>query len=153
MNSTEQFIWRGTPSQHLNIPIFAVCGLVFLIFSSLNIVIGLIPLAYAGWKYYELSSNVYELTTERLIVQKGTFSRITDQLELHRIRDYRLHEPIHLRFFGLSNIELITDDRTDPILMLNAISNGKTLLREIRKNAEIRKQQNPNRDIDIRFLR
>jgi uncharacterized membrane protein YdbT with pleckstrin-like domain len=112
----------------------------------------LAPCIYAAWRYLDIKCRVYEITTERIIVKSGILSRKTDEMELYRVRDYRLSEPFYLRFFGLYNIELVTDDRTDPILLIPAIKNGTTLLRKIRKRVEYLRRNTRNTDIDVRFI-
>jgi uncharacterized membrane protein YdbT with pleckstrin-like domain len=156
----EQRIWKGSPSQLLNWWIFASNGAYCLIFLAMMTYIGttdiawlcLAPLAYAVWKYLDIKCRVYEITTERIIVRSGILSRKTDEMELYRVRDYRLSEPFYLRFFGLCNIELVTDDRTDPILLIPAIKNGTTLLRKIRERVEYLRRNTRNTDIDVRFI-
>ncbi len=73
-------------------------------------------------------------------------------MELYRVRNYRLSEPFYLRFFGLCNIELVTDDRTDPILLIPAIKNGASLLRKIRERVEYLRRNTRNTDIDVRLI-
>ena len=117
---TEQRIWKGSPSQLLNWWVFASNGVLSLIILATTIYsentnfawLCLTPLVKAVWKYFDLKCRIYEITTERIIVKSGIFSRKTDEMELYRVRDYRLSEPFYMRIFGLSTIELVTDDRT-----------------------------------------
>ena len=57
-----------------------------------------------------------------------------------------------MRIFGLSTIELVTDDRTDPILLILAIKNGSALLSKIRERVEYLRRNTRNTDIDVRFI-
>jgi len=114
--------------------------------------LSLVPLIYAFWKYLDLKCRIYEITNQRIIVKSGILSRTTDEMELYRVRDYRLSEPFYLRFFGLCNIELVTDDRTDPVLLIPAIKNGSTLLRKVRERVEYLRRNTRNTDIDVRFI-
>ena len=115
---SEQRIWKGSPSQLLNWWAFAsngVCCLVILaiaFYSKVTLLAGLclLLLVHALWRYLDLRCRVYQITSERIIVKSGILSRTTDEMELYRVRDYRLSEPFYLRCFGLCNIELVTDD-------------------------------------------
>lgn len=157
---TEQRIWKGSPSQLLNWWVFASNGVLSLIILTTTIYsentnfawLCLTPLIKAVWKYFDLKCRIYEITTERIIVKSGILSRKTDEMELYRVRDYRLSEPFYMRIFGLSTIELVTDDRTDPILLILAVKNGSTLLRKIRERVEYLRRNTRNTDIDVRFI-
>jgi len=157
---TEQRIWKGSPSQLLNWWVFTSNGVYCLIILTIMIYnevthliwLSLVPLIYAFWKYLDLKCRIYEITNQRIIVKSGILSRTTDEMELYRVRDYRLSEPFYLRFFGLCNIELVTDDRTDPVLLIPAIKNGSTLLRKVRERVEYLRRNTRNTDIDVRFI-
>jgi uncharacterized membrane protein YdbT with pleckstrin-like domain len=90
----------------------------------------------------------YELTDERLMVSSGILIRVREELELYRVKDYRVIEPLYLRIFGLSNIELLTSDRTTQIVYLKAISNGHKLTDMIRENVEKMRLSRGVREID-----
>lgn len=77
----EDVKWRGGVSQVNLLGTYIICFL----FSWL-----IIPVFYAGWKWMELQSVEYILTSQRLRVRHGVFTRITDDLELYRIRDFRV---------------------------------------------------------------
>lgn len=148
----EQRLWKGSPSQILNWYVFAVNGFITLAIFWLLIWVDrpyywlcLPSVVYTGWKYLELKCREYELTSQRLITRRGVLSRNTDEMELYQIRDYRLREPFYLRLFGLSNIELSTDDRSDPLLTIPAVPNGKQLIRLLRDHVEQARQRTPYR--------
>ncbi|ESK57520.1 PH domain-containing protein [Acinetobacter tjernbergiae] len=123
----ENVEWEGTPSQVSNFVYFFVCGILFFL---------IIPLLLILWRWLQTKCTKYELTSERLIMSHGVLNKTTDQLELYRVRDYRHEQPFFLRIFGLSNIVLISNDKTDKILNLIAIRDGGDLLTKIRTNVE-----------------
>lgn len=63
----------------------------------------------------------YTITGERLLYKHGVFNRITDEIELFRVRDFQVREPISLRPWGLGNVVLITSDRTHPEIVIEAV--------------------------------
>jgi len=114
----ENVEWQGTPSQISNLAYFVVCGVLFFL---------VIPLLLILWRWLQTKYTKYELTSERLIMSKGV---------LNRVRDYRHEQPFFLRIFGLSNIVLISTDKTDKVLNLIAIRDGGDLITQIRSNVE-----------------
>ena len=147
----ERTLWEGTPSQIINLPLFILCALLagaliggafFLrdrIHSSAYIMAGaaVLPVVVALWKWIRTNATKYHLTTERLHVTTGVFSRKTEDLELYRVKDYHINEPFTMRVFGLADIILNTTDDGNPTIYLKAIPDGKGLRDQIRKNVEV----------------
>lgn len=108
----ETLVWRGRPSQVVNLVWFllaiAFCWLI-------------LPVLVAMWRFLVVLCTRYELTTERLRRTSGVFSRITEEMELYRVKDTRLSEPWWLRPFKLGDIELVASDVTTPRLVIRAI--------------------------------
>jgi uncharacterized membrane protein YdbT with pleckstrin-like domain len=151
----EKSVWEGNPSQLLNLHVFLLCllvagGLLFAAFffreklgvPGAYIVAGLaiVPVAFAFIRYLQTKFWRYELTSERLRVRQGIFSRRTDEIELYRVKDYVLHEPLGLRIFGLGDIALTTTDDANRNVLLKAVRRPSALRDELRKNVEIRRQ-------------
>ena len=123
----ERTVWKGSSSQVINLGTYLLCFLfVWLV----------VPLFIGIWKWIENRCRVYEVTTQRIRVTRGVFSKRTDELELYRVRDSSLVEPFGLRMFGAGNIEIITMDVSTPGLTLEAIKGAAQVREEIRKNVE-----------------
>lgn len=136
----EQTVWEGTPSQIVNLKVFILCGLTFwLVF----------PLFIGFWYWLKVNSCRYCVTTERIIIREGVFSRHTDELELYRVRDICFEEPFFLRLFSLSNLVLSTTDPSNPTLTLKAIHQGQSLWNQIRKYAEICRRNKGIQEFDV----
>ena len=149
----EKVIWQGNSSHVINLQINIVCGLAIgavlgaaILFRdrlhNWAALIGLlaataIPVAIILVKWLQNRCRRYEITTERLRVSRGVFSRTTDEVELYRVKDYVLIEPIFLRLFGLGNIVLTTTDDANQRVVLEAVPNAKALRDELRKCVEI----------------
>lgn len=146
----EKTVWDGSPSQLINLPLFLMCALVAggLIGAAVwfrekqpgSLIIGafaVFPLFIAFWRWLKTRSCRYHLTTERLQMSEGVFSRNTEDVELYRVKDYRLIEPFTMRLFGLADVVLNTMDEANPTVMLRAIPGGKNLRDEIRKHVEL----------------
>ena len=127
MEQTEEPVWTGSPSQVLNLPVYIFCALLCWL---------IVPIFYAIWKWLVLRNIRYELTTERLKLREGVLNKRLDEVELYRVRDYSLEQPLFLRPFGLSNITLNTADPSHPAVVLRAIRNGESVLDQLRKYVE-----------------
>ena len=151
----ETIIWQGHPSQILNLHIFLLCALVAggliavavtfreslgtpgaLILSG----VAAIPLIFAVAKWLQVRCQRYELTSERLRLRRGIFSRQTDEIELYRVKDYVLLEPFVLRLWGAGDIALTTTDDANRSVLLKAITHPTELREQIRKHVELRRQ-------------
>ena len=147
----ERDIWTAHPSQIINIGLYAICLLVFgflvsalflIPHPSLYMVIGLgvtmaIFLIVALVRWISTRARTYRVTSERIKVIEGVFSRRTEEVELYRVRDYRLSEPFWLRLFGRGNIIISTTDNSNPTVVLEAIRDPGGHREEIRKYVEL----------------
>jgi uncharacterized membrane protein YdbT with pleckstrin-like domain len=82
-------------------------------------------------------ARLYQVTSERIKITEGVFSRNTEEVELYRVRDYKLTQPFWLRLFGLGNIVVSTTDNSNPTVVLQAIRDAAGHREEIRKYVEI----------------
>jgi uncharacterized membrane protein YdbT with pleckstrin-like domain len=147
----EQAIWAGSSSQVRNLHVYILCVLVaggFIAGAILGnqplVAIGAaLPLLYAIWRFIKLRALHYELTTQRIRVRRGVFSRRTDELELYRVKDVTVFEPFWQRLFGLGTIVITTNDATTPTLTLDALpdaSASREALRNAVENCRDRKR-------------
>lgn len=129
---SEKVIWQGTPSQLVNLSSY-LFWLVPLFWLGLGIIISL-------WKYLKIRTWKIKITNERIIEERGVFSKITEELELFRVKDITLHQSFWYRILGLSNIHLRTSDKTSPLYILQGMVNGKELREELRRAVEKRRE-------------
>ena len=136
----ERTVWMGTPSQVVNLGSYILLGLFFWL---------VIPLFVILWKWLVVKNTKYELTTQRLRMRHGVLNKNTDELELYRVRDYRLDQPFFLRIFSLGNIILQTSDRTHPRVELKAITNGEEMRELLRTYVEECRTRKGVRELDV----
>ncbi|MEB3337871.1 MAG: PH domain-containing protein [Leptolyngbyaceae bacterium] len=136
----EVIIWEGTPSQILNLGPFILCGLTFFL---------VIPIFIAAWKWLQVNSHRYQVTTERIVITQGIFSRRTEEMELYRVRDVSFIQPFWMRLFSLTDLVLSTTDPSSPTLVLQALPNAKQLWDEIRINASLCRQKRGISELDF----
>jgi uncharacterized membrane protein YdbT with pleckstrin-like domain len=163
----EKSVWSGTSSQMLNLGVFLLCGFVFALLLVLLLtfwdrlaamgtlalvpafIILLSPLAYALAKVLLIKSVKYEISSERIKITTGIFSKQTNALELYRVKDYTLKEPFFYRLFHLGNIIIVTSDHSNPQLAMRAIPGAKPLMDELRKHVEMRRDLKRVREVDF----
>jgi uncharacterized membrane protein YdbT with pleckstrin-like domain len=136
----EEVVWAGSPSQVVNLPVFVVCALLCWL---------VVPIFVALWKWLVVKNIRYELTTERLKLRQGVLNRVLDEIELYRVRDYRLEQPFFLRIFSLGNIIVRTTDTTHPTIVLRAVRDGENVLEALRRNVEECRARKNVRALDL----
>lgn len=122
----ERIEWTATPSQWENAGWFAACVL-------------LVPIPIAVWRWLVTRSTVYTLTTQRLTLRRGVFSRTTEDLELYRVRDTRLEQTFVERLVGLGEVVLYTTDASTPELRLRFIRDAAGVRERLRALVEARR--------------
>ena len=122
----ERVEWTGTPSQWQNAGWFIASVLV-------------IPIPWAIWRWLEVRNTVFTLTDQRLGIRRGVFKRVTEDLELYRVRDTRLEQTFFERMFGLGEVVLFTSDASTPEIHLPWLRNAVDLREKIRRLSEARR--------------
>ena len=133
-------LWRGTPSQLVNLGWYVLWLLLFWL---------VIPLFILLWQWLVIRNTVYELTSERLKLRRGVLNKHLDEVELYRVRDYKLEQPFFMRLFGLGHILLQTSDRSHPSVRLRAIRDGEQVYERIRAAVEECRATKGVRELDV----
>jgi len=136
----EETVWRGPSSQWKNFGMYLLCGLLCWL---------IVPIFMALWRYLQTKNKIYELTTERLKITEGVFSKITNTLELYRVKDIELSQPFLYRMFHVENIAVTTSDSSSPFILLEAIPASVSFADKIRNRVEAVRMEKRVREIDI----
>ena len=80
-----------------------------------------IPFFMGVARYLRVSKHTYTLTAQRLRVQQGLLFRRTEELELYRVKDISVDQPLLQRLAGCGRVVLETTDRSTPHIVLDAI--------------------------------
>lgn len=148
-NNGEQIVWKGSSSQLLNFKYYVISSVVIAasIWAALHfaitllLLIGVAALIYASYNYLVVNAASYTLTNQRIIRRIGLVNRTTFEIELYRVKDVHLFEPLQLRMFGLGTIHLISSQRSSPAFELKAIKNAAELREELRHLVEKRRNE------------
>ncbi|MBB80932.1 MAG: hypothetical protein CMN02_08065 [Roseibacillus sp.] len=155
----EKAAWRGGPSQLVNLPAFVASAMVAMIFFVVGpnfqgaqnyIMLGaLIPALWAGWKWLTVRCHRFEISTERLKIFEGVLNRTVNEVELYRVKDTQIQQPILYRLFGLGHVILETSDRSHPRATLNAIKNPREVGEILRREVESLRDKKRVREVDF----
>jgi uncharacterized membrane protein YdbT with pleckstrin-like domain len=154
----EQSIWKGRPSQWINIGPFSgalllaigICvGSLLIPGAFLGFLLLILPLAYMLWKFLVVHSQVFELTSQRLRITQGVINQKVDEIELYRVKDTQLLRVWWMRLTGLASISLDTSDRTLSNLTIPAIHGGTEMRELLRKEVEIQRDKKRVREMDL----
>lgn len=161
----EETVWRGSVSQWKNFGFFvlqvlfvAVIVILFVVgrqssevsnFAPYILILLAVPIFIAGKRYLQTKCRVYELTSERLKMSEGVFSKVTDTLELYRVKDIETRQPFLYRLCGIENVQLNTSDTSSPFVPIQAIPHHVGLGDKIRNQVETIRQQKGVREIDV----
>jgi uncharacterized membrane protein YdbT with pleckstrin-like domain len=140
MSAQENTIWEGSPSQVTNLGTYVVCTLLFFL---------VVPVFYAIWCWIVTRCFRYNVSDQRIRITQGVFNKRTDSIELYRVKDVVLLQPLFLRLFGLGNVELRTSDKTSPLLTMNAVPEPEALREKILLAAEARRDAKGVRELDV----
>ncbi len=158
MNQEESVVWKGSPSQWTNLGTFVFCLLIaaFIVAAyfvtaagPLVLVALVIPVGVILSRWWQTRSQVYEITTERIRIITGIFSRRTNELELYRVRDYTVDEPFWQRLVGRGNLIIESADRNTPLLVIHAVPDVAALKDQVRTHTERMRQLRGVRDFEI----
>ncbi len=82
----------------------------------------LVTLGIAGLFYWIASrSTRFEITTQRVRIERGLFSRSRQDTELYRIDDIVLEQPFGMRLLGHAILYLRSTDRSTPDVRLYGV--------------------------------
>ena len=85
-------------------------------------IVMLYPL-FTFWKMLCVWNEEYAFNKGRLIVTSGVLNKKSDYLEYFRVKDYSITRTLIERPFSLCTLNIISTDRTNPILELSYIKN------------------------------
>lgn len=135
-NQSEHEVWSGAPSQWQNLGWWLSCVLI-------------LPIPYALWRWLVVRNTRYLLTDQRLKSSRGVFNRVTDDLELYRIKDTRFEQSVWQRMVGIGDIELSTSDTTTPLVRLRNIHHADNVRDTLRGLVERRRDAKRVRELDF----
>lgn len=148
-------LWKGSPSQWLNIGHFCMALLL-----AAGIAVGgiffppayaalILPLVWMIWRYLVIRCEAFELTSQRLRISKGILNQTIDEVELYRVKDVLLEKKWWMRILNLGSLYLETSDRSLPNITISAVSDATTLRETLRREVENVRDKKRVRELDF----
>jgi uncharacterized membrane protein YdbT with pleckstrin-like domain len=107
--------------------------------------LGVIVLVY----WLQARGTRYKVTTQRVVVESGVFSKKLHQLDLYRITDYVVERPFGQRLAGTGNLMIQAMDETTPKVRLDGLKTDVVALYEkLRAATEVAKRARGVRVVD-----
>jgi hypothetical protein len=105
----------------------------------------------AVWFWVKSINTQYLITSQRIVIETGIFSRAIETLEIYQIDDIQLDKPLNQRIMGTGNILLLTRDISAPKILLQRLpldvrelyEQMRPCIQEARFRFRIRDEENP----------
>jgi Bacterial PH domain/zinc-ribbon domain len=98
--------------------------------------LAIVTLGIAGLCYWLATlSTRFEITTQRVRIERGLLSKSKQDIELYRIDDIVLEQPFGMRLLGHGLLILRSTDRTSPEIRLYGVRGLKGLAEKLRECA------------------
>jgi len=88
-----------------------------------------------AWLVYWIQSisTTYEITTQRVRIERGLFSKLKENVELFRIDHFDLHKPFGMRLVGHCLLHLRSSDTNFSSVMISGIPGLEALADTLRE--------------------
>jgi uncharacterized membrane protein YdbT with pleckstrin-like domain len=141
--SEEVVLFRGSPSLMVKAGTFFI-GIIFIIGFIVGaimwnplVAIGAVLVAvYLAGVAALIRTQQFEVTSQRVRWRRGIVTKRTDEMELYRVMDVSLVEPLLLRMVGAGNLEIKSADVSTPSLTLPAVKKASELREQLRNSVE-----------------
>jgi uncharacterized membrane protein YdbT with pleckstrin-like domain len=154
--TVEMELWKGHTSQWVHFWYYffcvllaagAVAGMPFT--AGISGVAVIIPVCMWTVRWWMTRTTVYELTTQRLKIHHGILNRRLEELELYRVKDYIMDQPLVLRLLGLGNLTLVTSDASTPRIAIRAIPGVTAVREQLRTAVQSERDRKRVRELDV----
>ena len=116
---TEKTLFTGHPAVIYN-------------FSQWVVVIFTLGIAYFFY-WIKSIATTYQITTQRVRIERGILSKSKDNVELFRIDHFDLHKPLGMRLVGQCLLHLRSSDTSFPTVTILGIPNLESLADTLRE--------------------
>jgi uncharacterized membrane protein YdbT with pleckstrin-like domain len=101
-------------------------------------------------RWFQTRGIHYKITSQRVVIEQGMFSKRMEQLDLYRVVDYVVERPFGQRIMGTGNIILEAMDKTTPEIRIVGIKTDVVALYEkLRYSTEQEKKKRGVRVLDV----
>ncbi len=90
--------------------------------------------------WLQAAGNRFRITDQRLVLKTGLLTIRTDYIELYRVTDLLVEEPLTERLLGYGRLVVVSSDRTDPRAVLRGLRNPEQIADKLRGCVETQKR-------------
>lgn len=132
----EELLYQGRPA--------VIQGIGGLLLAILTLGISVLV------NYIATRGTSYKITTQRIVIERGVFSKRMEQVDLYRVVDYIVERPFGQRIMGTGNIVLEAMDKTTPEIRIDGVKTDVVALYErLRYCTEQEKKKRNVRVLDV----
>jgi membrane protein YdbS with pleckstrin-like domain len=118
-SETEKLLFKGHPAT---------------IYSAGQWVIVVLTLGLAYLAYMLRSMSItYEVTTQRVKIERGLLSKVKDSVELFTIEHFDIHTPLGMRLLGTCALQLRSSDSSYQNLVIYGVDNLESMADTLRE--------------------
>jgi uncharacterized membrane protein YdbT with pleckstrin-like domain len=114
--TAEQVLFEGHPA--------LVPGVGALLITILTLGLALVVF------WFRSRGTRYRITTQRIVIDQGIFSKRLEQVDLYRIRDYTVERPFGQRLLGTGNLVIEAMDSSTPVVRIAGLATDVVALYE-----------------------
>lgn len=85
---------------------------------------------YALVMWARSAGTLYRITSQRVVIERGVFSKKLEQIDLYRVVDYVVERPFGQRIMGTGNVVLEAMDKTTPEVRIEGVKTDVLALYE-----------------------
>ena len=137
-SGAEELIFAGRPA------VLQGIGSLLLAILTLGI--------WALVRWFKTRGAHYKITSQRVVIESGMFSKRLDQVDLYRVVDYVVERPFGQRIMGTGNIILEAMDKTTPEVRIDGVKTDVVALYEkLRYATEQETKRRAARVLDVEY--
>ena len=130
--NTDLAAYSAAKEAEIEKPLFAGHPAVIYSFWQWLAVVFTLGIAYLFYWIRSISTT-YEITTQRVRVERGLFSKLKENVELFRIDHFDLHKPLGMRLAGQCLQHLRSSDASFATVMIYGVPNLESLADSLRE--------------------
>lgn len=130
--NTDLAAYSAAKEAEIEKPLFTGHPAVIYTFWQWIAVIFTLGIAYLVYWIRSISTT-YEVTTQRVRVERGLLSKAKENVELFRIDHFDLHKPLGMRLVGQCLLHLRSSDSSFPTVIILGIPNLESLADTLRE--------------------
>ncbi len=95
-----------------------------------------VPVAGLAWTYLQVRTTKYRVSSRRIEIERGIFSRTVKSLELRRVLDVEYRQTLLDRITRDGRIRVVSTDRSDPNLEIHGLPESRRIFEQVRDAVE-----------------